>query len=222
MQTKVSFIWPSKSRYFFFLNQVSLSPTLTIHRTARKGERISVLLFIISARSRTFYLHYICLLFLFAAHVITRLLIDVYPHLRISIRLNVNPFYVTSFFYTPWKDQKTRGFLMFSGVSEKTSGMKCVNWIWFVDVMADNITSKFLKTVFHKFCLVHSWIPWFIYMLADINFSFVNCRFELVSWIYILRSSHRTCSIKKGVLKISQNSQEDTCPRVSFLIKLQG
>ena len=133
---------------FLFFNQVSLSPTLTIHRTAGKGERTSVLLFIISARSRTFYLHYIYLLFLFAAHVITRLLIDdVYPHLRISIRLNVNPFYVTSFFYTPWKHEKTRGFLMFSGVSEKTNGMKCVNWIWFVDVMADNITSKFLKTL---------------------------------------------------------------------------
>ena len=23
-----------------------------------------------------------------------------------------------------------------------------------------NFTSKFLKAVFHKFCLVHSWIPW--------------------------------------------------------------
>ena len=27
---------------------------------------------------------------------------------------------------------------------------------------------------------------------------------------------------KKGVLKISQNSQENTCTRVSFLIKLQA
>ena len=29
------------------------------------------------------------------------------------------------------------------------------------------------------------------------------------------------CSVKKVVLKISQNSQESTCARVSFQIKLQ-
>ena len=32
----------------------------------------------------------------------------------------------------------------------------------------------------------------------------------------------RTCSIKKVFLEISQNSQENTCARVSFLIKLQA
>ena len=36
------------------------------------------------------------------------------------------------------------------------------------------------------------------------------------------RSSHRRCSIKICVPKISQNSQENTCARVSFLIKLQA
>ena len=30
------------------------------------------------------------------------------------------------------------------------------------------------------------------------------------------------CSVKKVFLKISQNSQESTCARVSFLIKLQA
>ena len=35
------------------------------------------------------------------------------------------------------------------------------------------------------------------------------------------RSSHQRCSIKKVFLKILQNSQENTCARVSFLIKLQ-
>ena len=35
------------------------------------------------------------------------------------------------------------------------------------------------------------------------------------------RSSHWRCSIKKVLLKISQNPQENTCVRVSFLIKLQ-
>ena len=32
------------------------------------------------------------------------------------------------------------------------------------------------------------------------------------------RSSHRGCSIKKMFLKISQNSQENTCARVSFFL----
>ena len=35
------------------------------------------------------------------------------------------------------------------------------------------------------------------------------------------RSSNRNCSAKKLLIKISQISQESTCPRVSFLIKLQ-
>ena len=44
------------------------------------------------------------------------------------------------------------------------------------------------------------------------------------SWvkIEILRSSHRRCSVRKEVLRISQNSQENTCTRVSLLIKLQA
>ena len=32
---------------------------------------------------------------------------------------------------------------------------------------------------------------------------------------------NRKCSVKKVFLKISQNSQENTCARISFLIKLQ-
>ena len=32
------------------------------------------------------------------------------------------------------------------------------------------------------------------------------------------RSSHWTCSMKNGVLRISHNSQENTCARVSFSI----
>ena len=39
--------------------------------------------------------------------------------------------------------------------------------------------------------------------------------------ILIFRSSHRRCSVKKVFLEISQNSQENTCARVTFLIKLQ-
>ena len=32
----------------------------------------------------------------------------------------------------------------------------------------------------------------------------------------------QSCSVKKLFLEISQNSQENTCARVSFLIKLQA
>ena len=32
----------------------------------------------------------------------------------------------------------------------------------------------------------------------------------------------QTCSVKKVFLEISQNSQENTCARASFLIKLQA
>ena len=32
----------------------------------------------------------------------------------------------------------------------------------------------------------------------------------------------QTCSVKKVLLEISQNSQENTCASVSFLIKLQS
>ena len=38
----------------------------------------------------------------------------------------------------------------------------------------------------------------------------------------ILRSSHQRCFVKKVFLEMSQNSQENTCARVSFLIKLQA
>ena len=38
----------------------------------------------------------------------------------------------------------------------------------------------------------------------------------------INRSSYRRCSVKKGVLRNFANSQENTCARVSFLIKLQA
>ena len=36
----------------------------------------------------------------------------------------------------------------------------------------------------------------------------------------IYRSSRQGCSVKKVFLEISQNSLENTCARVSFLIKL--
>ena len=38
----------------------------------------------------------------------------------------------------------------------------------------------------------------------------------------VLEAVVRRCSVKKVFLEISQNSQENTCVRVSFLIKLQA
>ena len=38
----------------------------------------------------------------------------------------------------------------------------------------------------------------------------------------VLSSSHQRCSVKKDLLEISQNSQENICGRVSFLIKLMA
>ena len=38
----------------------------------------------------------------------------------------------------------------------------------------------------------------------------------------IFRSCYQRCSIKKTFLEIAQNSPENTCVRVSFLIKLQA
>ena len=44
-----------------------------------------------------------------------------------------------------------------------------------------------------------------------------NCMFLLT-----FRSSRPECSVKKVLLEILQNSQENTCARVSFLIKLEA
>ena len=38
----------------------------------------------------------------------------------------------------------------------------------------------------------------------------------------LVRSSHRRCFVRKVFLEILENSQENTCARVSFLIKLQA
>ena len=46
--------------------------------------------------------------------------------------------------------------------------------------------------------------------------------FSLFDITVIVGGSHRRCSIKKVFWKISQNSQENTCATVSFLIKLQA
>ena len=52
--------------------------------------------------------------------------------------------------------------------------------------------------------------------MISIYFNFSG---ELISYKFTsFRSSHRRWSVKNGFLEISQNSQENTCARVSFLI----
>ena len=50
----------------------------------------------------------------------------------------------------------------------------------------------------------------------------ISAHFLWISWKNQknFKSSHQKCSIKKVFLQILQNSQENTCARVSFLIKL--
>ena len=52
-----------------------------------------------------------------------------------------------------------------------------------------------------------------------------NVKFKLFFYIlnnFFYKSSRLEAFCKKRVLKISQNSQENTCVRISFLIKLQA
>ena len=60
------------------------------------------------------------------------------------------------------------------------------------------------------------------------NFNFLQC--YILEWNNITNiqlcisfwfgSRHQKCSVEKVFLEISQNSQKNTCARVSFLIKL--
>ena len=52
------------------------------------------------------------------------------------------------------------------------------------------------------------------------KFSF-RAEFPRLFSVTVSKAGVRRCAIKKVFLKISQNSQENTCARVSFSIKLQ-
>ena len=68
------------------------------------------------------------------------------------------------------------------------------------------------------------------YLMLYLNWCLRYClpklrRFASSEWFIfsrLSRSSHQVCSVRKGFLEILQNSQENTCARVSFLIKLQA
>ena len=52
------------------------------------------------------------------------------------------------------------------------------------------------------------------------NFKMINFRQQTISSAVSREAVAQRCSVKKVFLEISQNSQENTCARVSFLIKL--
>ena len=55
----------------------------------------------------------------------------------------------------------------------------------------------------------------------DISY-YINPFHTTVLFLYPLQKQSPEVFYKKGVLEISQNSQENTCARLSFLIKLQA
>ena len=77
------------------------------------------------------------------------------------------------------------------------------------------INQEVLNAVLNMLCFLLAWnyfsqankLPSLLYQGRSAD-SKIDSKFS--------RSSHRRCSVKKGVLKISQISQENTCVRVSF------
>ena len=50
----------------------------------------------------------------------------------------------------------------------------------------------------------------------------VILKYLKIYWMKLLEAVTQKYSVKKVFLQISQNSQENTCARVSFLMKLQA
>ena len=97
-------------------------------------------------------------------------------------------------------------------------------------VFSNILWKQFIFVAFHHLRIIwdSSPISWVKFLLEIYKFcemcSLNGSVFRILSTIYhgTFRKTHRRCSVKKDILKISQNSQENTCARVSFLIKLQA
>ena len=63
-----------------------------------------------------------------------------------------------------------------------------------------------------------------MYCIYHYKPTFIKITQVIVLWIWftLFEAVVQICSVKKMFLEISQNSQENTCARVSFLIKLQA
>ena len=74
--------------------------------------------------------------------------------------------------------------------------------------------------------LIHRAEAWPLLKFIRLEYSTMNNLQNLVPFGpqgRCFRSNHRRCSVKKGVLRnFLENSQESTCARASFLIKLQA
>ena len=68
---------------------------------------------------------------------------------------------------------------------------------------------------FQNWCDFHELSTW------NFNVESMESRRGCVHWEVIIEAVVPRCSVKKLFLKILKNSQENTCARVSFLIKLQ-
>ena len=73
----------------------------------------------------------------------------------------------------------------------------------------------FLLSLFIKFIV-------FIFLLTHNEYLRRIFNPQLIDLTWKTEAVFRRCSVKKLFLKISQNSQKNTCARASFLIKLQA
>ena len=109
-------------------------------------------------------------------------------------------------FYTTWKHQKTRGFLMFSG------GVERGHWH---EMGKYSITSKFCwKSLTNTKMTYEDWNS-FIFRFKQ---SFYRKQRSLNNRTKYTKVAIRRCSSKYAFLKISQYSQQNTCWTL-FLIK---
>ena len=86
-------------------------------------------------------------------------------------------------------------------------------FIWYVD--------KFILCTF-QISFFYLRIIWSLLLLGKLNkYKTTMETAGALLWIKNSESVVRRCSVKKVFLEILQNSQENACARVSFLIKLQ-
>ena len=78
---------------------------------------------------------------------------------------------------------------------------------WNIHLLSSSLNVRFLKT--GRWCI-------FYFMFYVLLFMFWNVT------IICTEPVAQKCSVKKAFLEISQNLQENTCARVSFLIKLKA
>ena len=76
-----------------------------------------------------------------------------------------------------------------------------------------------------EFYIIGCKIFTFLFLKKNITNTNLYLHFKdwsILFWFYLVGSSHQRCPVKKGVLEILQNSQENICARASFLKKLQA